>query len=248
MNKELKVDLFNIYDVVVFEDENGITQDCVCVIRKDAYKIVGESVDVIECNTHKISIYDNGNYKVCEKDGKNKQYYATNKKIIHLYTLKNDNRFYEVYHTSDYENIDNVEHSEVLDTDCVVKKTYISTHEYGEEDNRRYCYGLFDNFKDEVLEKCKICEAYINNAVLLKKVDNINYTEVLERFDRMFGLEEASDDYSIIKQVLIQAKKDKIIADFIREHYKLSNDINKNYLELKKPITEEEHIKFKENL
>ena len=135
-----------------------------------------------------------------------------------------------------------------LDTDCVLKKAYISTNEYGEEDNRRYCYGLFDNFKDEVSEKCKICEAYINNAVLLKKVDNIDYTEALERFNRMFDLEEASDDYIIITQALIQAKKDKIIADFIREHYKLSDDINKNYLELKKPITEEEHNKFKENL
>ena len=43
-------------------------------------------------------------------------------------------------------------------------------------------------------------------------------------------------------------KEDKIIADFIREHYKLGNDINKNYLELKKPITMEEAIKFEENL
>ena len=35
MSKELKKELFNIYGIIVFEDENGITQDCVCVIGKD---------------------------------------------------------------------------------------------------------------------------------------------------------------------------------------------------------------------
>lgn len=50
------------------------------------------------------------------------------------------------------------------------------------------------------------------------------------------------------KTVLQKAQEDKVIADFIREHYKLSNDINKNYLELKKPITMEEDNKFKEVL
>ena len=42
-------------------------------------------------------------------------YYATNKKIIHLYTLKNDNRFYEIYPTNDYESIDNSSPSEALE-------------------------------------------------------------------------------------------------------------------------------------
>ena len=70
---------------------------------------------MIECNNHSISIYENGSYKVWEKDGKGMPYYATNKKIIHLYTLKNDNRFYEIYPTNDYESIDNSSPSEALE-------------------------------------------------------------------------------------------------------------------------------------
>ena len=88
MSKELKLELFNIYDVVVFEDEKGITQDCVCVISIWE-KEVDTVVSVIQCNNHSISIYDNGSYKVWEKDEKDLPYYSTNKKIIHLYTLKN---------------------------------------------------------------------------------------------------------------------------------------------------------------
>ena len=115
MNKELKKDLFNIYDVIVFEDENGITQDCICAIGKD--KEVGEAIGVVDCNNHSISICENGSYKVWEKDGKDMPYYATNKKIIHLYTLKNDNRYYEIYPTNDYEyyiSLDKAESSEAL--------------------------------------------------------------------------------------------------------------------------------------
>ena len=44
MNKELKRELFHIYDMIVFEDETGITQDCVCVIGKD------KEVDETRCN------------------------------------------------------------------------------------------------------------------------------------------------------------------------------------------------------
>ena len=113
MSKELELSLFNIYDVVVFEDENGITQDCVCSIGKD--KEVDKIVDIIGCNNNIISIYDNGSYTVWERDGKNLPYYSTNKKIIHLYTLKNDNRLYEVYPTNDYGMIEKVNHSNSLE-------------------------------------------------------------------------------------------------------------------------------------
>lgn len=112
MSKQLKKELFNIYDVIVFEDENGITQDCVCVIGKE--RIIDEIVDVIECNNHSISIYENDSYRVWEKEGKNGPYYATNKKIIHLYTLKNDNRYYEIYPTHDY-GVDNANPNEALE-------------------------------------------------------------------------------------------------------------------------------------
>lgn len=119
MSKELKKELFNIYDVIVFEDENGITQDCVCAIGKD--RIIDEIVDVIECNNHTISIYENDNYRVWEKEGKIGPYCATNKKIIHLYTLKNDNRYYEIYPTDDY-GANNAKPSEALE--CLERLEY----------------------------------------------------------------------------------------------------------------------------
>lgn len=114
MSKELKKELFHFYDMVIFEDENGITQDYVCAIRKD--RIIDEIVDVIECNNHIISLYGNDGYRVWKEEGKNGPYCGTNKKIIHLYTLKNDNRYYEIYPTDDYAKIDSSNHNEALET------------------------------------------------------------------------------------------------------------------------------------
>lgn len=94
----------------------------------------------------------------------------------------------------------------------------------------------------------------------LESIDNSNPSEALEitnsylkvfeeqKVDVLYDIESFKQDFITIKQALIKAQEDKIIADFIREHYKLSDDINENYLVLKKPIIEEEHIKFKENL
>ena len=130
MTKELEKELFNIYDVVVFEDENGITQDCVCAIGKD--KEVNKIFDEIECNNHDITIYENGSYKVWEKNGKNLPYYATNKKIIHLYTLKNDNRYYEVYPTNDCEAIDQANPNEALESLDKVNNYLNDVYDYKE--------------------------------------------------------------------------------------------------------------------
>lgn len=49
-----------------------------------------------------------------------------------------------------------------LDDDC--KIAIISTHEYGMEDNRKFCYGLMEMTTEEVLEKCKGCKAFVDNA------------------------------------------------------------------------------------
>lgn len=50
----------------------------------------------------------------------------------------------------------------VLDKDC--KTAHTTSHEYGLEDDRAFCYGLVDLSNDELLEKCKICKAYIDNS------------------------------------------------------------------------------------
>lgn len=54
-----------------------------------------------------------------------------------------------------------------LDKDC--HKAYRSTHEYGIEDNRVYCLGLIDCMNDELLEKCRDCNAHVTNVTPLRK-------------------------------------------------------------------------------
>lgn len=40
-----------------------------------------------------------------------------------------------------------------LDEDCKIACT--STNEYGQDDDRVFCYGLVDCSTDELIEKCK---------------------------------------------------------------------------------------------
>lgn len=53
-----------------------------------------------------------------------------------------------------------------LDEDC--NKAQRTTHEYGQNDNRIFCYGLIDLMHDEALPKCTECGAYVNNATPLE--------------------------------------------------------------------------------
>lgn len=55
-----------------------------------------------------------------------------------------------------------------LDEDC--KTANVSKHEYGLNDNRCFCYGLYVPFNDwEIQEKCLECKAYVENAEPLKE-------------------------------------------------------------------------------
>lgn len=49
-----------------------------------------------------------------------------------------------------------------LDEDC--KRAHTSTHEYGPDDDRVFCYGFVDYSTDELLEKCQNCKALAWNA------------------------------------------------------------------------------------
>ena len=54
-----------------------------------------------------------------------------------------------------------------LDSDCM--RAYRTTHEYGAEDNRVYCYGLLEGMGDwSIRKKCKECGAYVDNATPLE--------------------------------------------------------------------------------
>jgi hypothetical protein len=54
-----------------------------------------------------------------------------------------------------------------LDNDC--KTAHITSHEYGLDDDRVFCYGLEDLSTDEPFEKCKMCNAFIDNITPLEK-------------------------------------------------------------------------------
>lgn len=55
-----------------------------------------------------------------------------------------------------------------LDDDC--KRAKLSKHEYGLNDERIYCYGLFaPNSIYEIHPKCEECGAYCMNAKPLQK-------------------------------------------------------------------------------
>lgn len=49
-----------------------------------------------------------------------------------------------------------------LDKDC--KTAHTTSHEYGLDDDRVFCYGLVDYSTDELIEKCKNCKALAYNA------------------------------------------------------------------------------------
>ena len=50
-----------------------------------------------------------------------------------------------------------------LDEDC--KKANRTTHEYGIDDNRVFCYGLLEDMSYWAKqEKCENCKAYVYNA------------------------------------------------------------------------------------
>ena len=60
-----------------------------------------------------------------------------------------------------------IQRGKPLDTDC--KGCHTTIGEYGENDNRVYCYGLVDRKTDEHLCKCQECGAFVGNAKPLKE-------------------------------------------------------------------------------
>lgn len=244
MLKELKVDLFNIYDVVVFEDENGITQDCVCSFEKD--KEVNEIVDMIECNNHSISIYENGSYKVWEKDGKGMPYYFTNKEIIHLYTLKNDNRFYEVYPTNDYEPVDNVNPSGALEILETFENDGLLNKEIGMISyNQIWLKNQIEVLKQTLLEAQEQNFNYKNIVIpffneLVKLLGTNDTDEMLDK------IKEQEKVLNIIKEKCVSVwhlMKSKTVEEYNSYLYVEDIEDTKNFI-----LTEEEFDLLKEML
>lgn len=60
-----------------------------------------------------------------------------------------------------------------LDRECY--RANRTTNEYGKDDNRVFCFGLYSEFSDtDIDEKCLKCKAYVDNAEPLEKEVNNN--------------------------------------------------------------------------
>ena len=55
-----------------------------------------------------------------------------------------------------------------LPLDPLCKKANTTTHEYGQEDNRIFCYGWENCMTDEPEDLCAVCKAFIRNATPLE--------------------------------------------------------------------------------
>ena len=54
-----------------------------------------------------------------------------------------------------------------LNPECY--KAKISKFEWGSDDNRCFCYGLFDAWGCDLWEECKKCKAHVDNALPLSE-------------------------------------------------------------------------------
>lgn len=52
------------------------------------------------------------------------------------------------------------------------RRAKISKHEYGQEDNRCFCYGIFDDWGFDICEECTECGAYVDNAKPIEAADD----------------------------------------------------------------------------
>jgi len=48
--------------------------------------------------------------------------------------------------------------------DPMCKKAHTTTNEYGLEDKRVFCCGIWEAMTDEPTEECRVCNAFVQNA------------------------------------------------------------------------------------
>ena len=47
--------------------------------------------------------------------------------------------------------------------DPLCKKAYTTTNEYGLDDKRVFCCGIWDSMPSEPIEMCRACKAFVRN-------------------------------------------------------------------------------------
>ena len=47
--------------------------------------------------------------------------------------------------------------------DPLCKRAYTTTNEYGLDDKRVFCWGIWESMTDEPVEMCRVCKAFVRN-------------------------------------------------------------------------------------
>lgn len=84
---------------------------------------------------------------------------------------------------------------EPLDKDCY--NAYRTTHEYGPEDTRVFCLGLYayDKKNMELSDKCKKCLAYVDNSTPLDIKSKLSNVEKLNKILKREGKQRELNVY-----------------------------------------------------
>lgn len=53
--------------------------------------------------------------------------------------------------------------------DPLCKKAHTTTNEYGLDDKRVFCYGIWESRTDEPVEMCRVCKAFVRNEEPVKE-------------------------------------------------------------------------------
>lgn len=218
MKKELEAKLFNIYDIVVFGDEDGIAQDCVCSIVKS------KSEDVIECNNYRIYIYGKDKYEVWERGSST--YTISHKKIIHLFTLKNDNRFYQIYPRSDYASLNNTNKEFEILNKLISFEGYVKVDMDhligGDYDKDKFIKKTYDNLCDcsvDLNDKTRLRKALIKLneqekalKIIFEKHVDIDFLESASTFEEYnkliqykapFSLDLTEEEFRLLRRYML---------------------------------------------
>lgn len=72
-----------------------------------------------------------------------------------------------------------------LDKECY--RANRTTNEYGKDDNRVFCYGLYTEFSDsDINPECLKCKAYVGNAEPLKQIKDLTLNEIKTICDKHY--------------------------------------------------------------
>ena len=135
--------------------------------------------------------------------------------------------------------------------EALERLTYFSDYDKSDDDHDLVLNALTEYEAIKKQEPTKALECVSKGSLLyhlykcFEGFVSQDYPFFAYEFDK-FKAEDFIKSINTIKQALIQAEQDKIIADFVRKHYVVGTDINDDFLKLVKPFTQEEGEKVED--